>query len=204
MPSRPSREQRAAERAARELIRRTDRSGRTRSAAALRAWTEALDEAGPDIGANRRQLVHHLRMQARRKPRMAGVQKIWNGTTRPNFDDSILRDFRAALPTPCSICGNDIVKGAKGGDALSIDHQQEWSQVQAGIAPRTVCDGTIHWSVIYYSDVKEAYNDRRNLAPSHKSCNSSKGGQRGIDANPPTSLGACPTPAQGCELTTCR
>lgn len=77
-------------------------------------------------------------------------QRKW--ARNPNKDPAyrkIMREVTAALPLPCSLCPRPITHTGTDRDALTLDH----------IVP-TSHGGT---------------NDRHNLRPTHRGCNSARG-----------------------------
>jgi hypothetical protein len=75
--------------------------------------------------------------------------------------------------------------------AISIDHITDFATTQSALATHTYCDGAHHWTGVLLTDVKNDYNNLGNLQWACTSCNSSKGGVKGLYA-PPRHAGQCP------------
>lgn len=87
--------------------------------------------------------------------------------------------------------GCQIGKATCSGAATSLDHIVDFATTQSSLATHTYCDGSHHWTGVLLTDAQADYNKLSNLRWSCTSCNSSKGGARGL-YSPPRHAGRCP------------
>lgn len=128
-------------------------------------------------------------------PKTVDGQKILQ-SDRPNFEASFKTQWWADhADDVCHICKDPIDEKER-----SIDHKKAWSICALEVMPQEVCKGGVHWEVILYRDALHQYQKDGNLRPSHKKCNSSKGGQKGNDNICPQRMKKSDCSGEGCEL----
>lgn len=111
----------------------------------------------------------------------------WTGwRTNLGFSQTTKNHFAGSKAGGCQIQGHGCT-----GNAVSLDHIQDFATRQSSLPTHNYCDGTYHWSGILWQDAYDDYNDVSNLQWSCTSCNSSKSGARGLYA-PARYVGACP------------
>jgi len=132
-------------------------------------------------------------------PKEKGGKKIWDGR-RNGLDFSA--GLEATVPHRDQGCYHR--KKNCTGDAEAIDHLEPFSQRQAGLARYLICDGRNHFEACLKEEVQKLY-DAPTLVWSCTSCNSSKGGVKGLYENIPQFKEPCPgeectVPAGGEEV----
>lgn len=135
------------------------------------------------------------------KDNALGVKnKVWDGRrgSLKWFDN--VQTAMAATRNQC-----DVQKHINcSGQAEGIDHKQDFADLQTGLTRYVICDGLHHFSACYKVDALELFNggnseatavllvDTTNLRWSCASCNSSKGGTKGVYENVPKWIEPCP------------
>lgn len=124
---------------------------------------------------------------------------VWDGrrASLSWFDN--VKTAMAAIQVNC-----DIQKASCTGATDGIDHIVDFADLQTGLTRYVICDGNHHFSGVYKEDALELFNggnskttaaasvDTSNLRWSCTSCNSSKGGTKGVYENIPKWISACP------------
>lgn len=121
--------------------------------------------------------------------------EIWHGKRdglRFSKETKEVMDARRAEHPLCAITENCERP------AESIDHVRDFATVQAELEQFEVCTGTHHYEAVLLKDAEDAYNHVPNLKWACKTCNSSKGGAKGLYENVPKLLGKCP--GKNCEV----
>lgn len=191
---RPSREERnsareakSKEQSTKSLYDRADKKKRTRRATNLAKALEGKDE----------QEVLAKAIESARKntpPTEMEVSGLALFSGNRDFGTDFRQNFWtnvSPLPCACAICGGTITAGAKRGNGPSIDHRRPWSEISTGVETFQVCKDGVHWEVSLDRDAQAVNRNLANLRPTHKGCNSGKGGQKGNDPLIPTRKGDC-------------
>ncbi|MCL5778124.1 HNH endonuclease [Limibaculum sp. FT325] len=159
----------------REVVRETNEGMSPEELEALQK--KAIKKAIKDMEKRDRQA---------KPPKKCGARKIAN-KDRMDFEPAFRKRFwRKHANSPCAKCGDPIAE-----DERSIDHVTPWADVRIGLETATVCKDDVHWEVVFVDTMLTAYQDKRNLVPMHKRCNSSKGGTQGNDTITPIKVGVC-------------
>lgn len=194
---RPSPQQRAQARKAKSdretintLYQSVDRKGRTRGAKKNAAKLEGKD--------NEALLAEAVAEVQRLSPptRLALTDtRLFSGNR--DFGQKFRDAFWASQPKPwiCALCGGDI--GPR--QSRGIDHIQPWSVICTGVKTFQVCKDGVHWEVALDEEAQAVNRNVKNLQPAHKSCNSEKSGDKGLDPLFPIRKGDCPDP-HSCSL----
>jgi len=112
-----------------------------------------------------------------------GGVKLWDGFRASlGFTGEVKEEMERTRAAGCKYCG---------GEAESIDHVEPISKLQTELTRYLVCDGKFHFTACLKTEAMDLYNEGP-FVWSCKSCNSSKGGQKGLDANPPQFAERCP------------
>jgi len=125
-------------------------------------------------------------------PKDKGGNKIWDGQR-----GSMSFSPKVAGTMPPRVGCFHKKSGCTGG-ADAIDHQNPFSERQAGLPRYIICDGRNHFEACLKDEAQEMY-DAAPLVWSCTSCNSSKGGKKGLYENRPTFIEACPG-EDDCEI----
>lgn len=164
----------------------------TRSTSAQRKMVKGLLEGleDKDIDALLRNLA-----EGKKEPAYVGNERVAN-KDRIDFSSDVKKKFwRDNAAAPCAICNAPIPPAQR-----SIDHKEPWATIRIGVATMMVCKHNVHWEVTLLSDLQRLYDDEGNLRPTHKGCNSSKGGPKGNDSITPKMQPKNVCPGEGCGL----
>lgn len=125
-------------------------------------------------------------------------REIWSGDRRKlAFFDNVKKAMAARRGVGCEIDGPSCR-----GTADAIDHVKDFATEKTAVAAYVYCDGVLHWKVSYRDEAEVEYNggndphagsvDLSNFQWACTSCNSSKGGRKGVDAEGAALIGKCP------------
>jgi hypothetical protein len=122
-----------------------------------------------------------------------GGREIWDGR-RGSL--SFSRDVKEGMEKIRVRC--QLKKTGCTGVAEAIDHNPPFTERQTWLKRYLICDGSNHFVVCFKDKAQEQY-DAAPLVWACTKCNSSKGGMKGVNENPPQRREPCPG-VEDCEV----